>query len=83
MGRCYSLSKKILNEESAEILREIKEIDDVERVQFDEEHTRIVLLTKDGEFSSVMSCAVNICSRVARETELSFIGFEDDGKIVW
>ena len=37
----------------------------------------LFVVTKDGQFSDVMSRAVNICSRVANGVELSFARFAE------
>ena len=37
----------------------------------------LFVVTKDGQFSDVMSRAVNICSRVANGAELSFARFAE------
>ena len=61
MGRIYRLSKKVSDKEANEILREIRELSDVEDA--------------DNQFLDVMSAAVNICNRVADGLELSFARF--------
>ncbi len=75
MGRYYHLSKKLTEAQAEEVEREMREIEDVESVEINQEHTYMKVITKDDEFSGVMGRAVNICSRVADGTELSFSGF--------
>ena len=75
MGRYYRLSKEITEAEAEEILRELREKDDLKAVELSEDRKRMRVETKDGEFSGVMGAAVNICSRIARGCELSFEGF--------
>ena len=75
MGRYYHLSKKLTEAQAEEVEREMREIEDVESVEINQEHTYMKVLTKDDEFSGVMGRAVNICSRVADGAELSFSGF--------
>ena len=75
MGRYYHLSKKLTEAQAEEVEREMREIEDVESVEINQEHTYMNVITKDDEFSGVMGRAVNICSRVADGAELSFSGF--------
>lgn len=75
MGRYYQLSKKITDEESEEILKEMKELDDVDSVELSKDSSCLMVATKDDQFSEVMGNAVNICSRVAGGLELSFSRF--------
>ena len=75
MGRYYHLSKKLTEAQAQEVEREMREIEDVESVEINRDHTCIKVITKDDEFSGVMGRAVNICSRVADGAELSFSGF--------
>ena len=72
MGRIYRLSKKVSDKEASEILREIRELSDVEDA---EETSGLKVITKDNQFLDVMSAAVNICNRVADGLELSFARF--------
>ena len=75
MGRYYHLSKKLTEAQAEEVEREMREIEDVESVEINQEHTYMKVITKDDEFSGVLGRAVNICSRVADGAELSFSGF--------
>ena len=75
MGRIYRLSKKVSDKEANEILRETRELSDVEDAEFVEETSGLKVITKDNQFLDVMSAAVNICNRVANGLELSFARF--------
>ena len=77
MGRYYRLSKKLTEDESREVQREMREIADVEDVSIKADERMLFVVTKDGQFSDVMSRAVNICSRVANGAELSFARFAE------
>ena len=76
MGRYYRLSKEITDAEAEEILRELREKDDLKNVELSEDRKRMKVETKDGEYAGVMGAAVNICSRIAHGCEPSFDGFE-------
>ena len=75
MGRYYRLSKEITDAEAEEILRELREKDNLKNVELSEDRQRMKVETKDGEYAGVMGAAVNICSRIAHGCELSFDGF--------
>lgn len=75
MGRYYRLSKEITEAEADEILRELREKENLKSVELSEDRKRMKVETEDGEYASVMGAAVNICSRIARGCELSFEGF--------
>lgn len=75
MGRYYHLSKKITKAKEKKILKEMKGLADVKSVEITADHAFIKVITKDDEFSDVMSSAVNICSRVGDGLELSFTRF--------
>lgn len=72
MARYYHLSKPISKTEELEIIREIKEIENVDQAEFTGEDAYLMIETKDQLYGDVMSRAVNICSRVANGLELSF-----------
>ena len=72
MGRYYRLSKEITDAEAEEILRELREKDNLKNVELSEDRKRMKVETKDGEYAGVMGAAVNICSRIAHGCELSF-----------
>ena len=76
MGRMYRLSKKITKAESQEILREMKEIKEIERIGFTQDGVCLLVETPEEKYPEVLGRAVNICSRVAHGLELSFAGFE-------
>ena len=64
-------------QKSREVQREMREIADVEDVSIKADERMLFVVTKDGQFSDVMSRAVNICSRVANGAELSFARFAE------
>lgn len=76
MGRYYRLSKKITEEMAEEILKETLEIDDVEKAEFAEDNSKILVTTEKEKYPDVMTRIVNIFSRVGKGCELSFAGFE-------
>jgi hypothetical protein len=55
----------------------MREIADVKDVSIKADERMLFVVTKDGQFSDVMSRAVNICSRVANGAELSFARFAE------
>lgn len=75
MGRYYHLSKKISNAESQEILKEMKQLEDVEKVEITKDNAYMMVVTRDNDFTEVMGKAVNICSKIKRDLELSFVKF--------
>ncbi len=75
MGRYYRLSKEITEAEAEEILRELREKENLKSIELSEGRKVMRVETKDGEFADIMGAAVNICSRIARGCELSFEGF--------
>ena len=75
MGRYYRLSKEITEAEAEEILRELREKENLKSIELSEGRKVMRVETKDGEFAEIMGAAVNICSRIARGCELSFEGF--------
>ncbi|MCI5493815.1 MAG: hypothetical protein MR425_06775 [Lachnospiraceae bacterium] len=75
MGRYYHLSKKVTDNESKEIAKELQSLDDVASVEITEDHEYIKIVTRDDQFADVMGNAVNICSRIAKGVELSFARF--------
>ena len=56
---------------------EMRVIADVDDVSIKSDERMLFVVTKDGQFSDVMSRAVNICSRVANGAELSFARFAE------
>ena len=75
MGRCYHLSKKITDAEAEIIIKEIKGLDDVEKVEITKEYSYMKVLSKDDEFTDVMGKAVNIRGRTVGDLKLSFSRF--------
>lgn len=76
IGRNYRLAKQITEDEAAEVLKELREVDGVEEADITDDRTMLKVKTADELYPAVMSKAVNICRRVARGTELSFAGFD-------
>ena len=54
MGRYYRLSKEITDAEAEEILRELREKDNLKNVELSEDRKRMKVETKDGEYAGVM-----------------------------
>ena len=77
MGRYYRLSKSITEEMAAEILREAREVENVQETEFLEDHSKILVATEKENYPEVMTRLVNIFSRVGRGCEISFAGFAD------
>ena len=75
MGRYYRLSKSITEEMAAEILREAREVENVQEAEFLEDHPKIPVVTEKENYPEVMTRLVNIFSRVGRGCEISFAGF--------
>ena len=70
MGRYYRLSKKVTEEQAAEILRELKERDDIKRAIITEERDTMIVETIDGEsISAAGSRAVSchLCILILRD----------------
>lgn len=75
MGRYYRLSKSITEEMAAEILREAREVENVQEAELLEDHSKILVVTEKENYPEVMTRLVNIFSRVGRGCEISFAGF--------
>ena len=75
MGRYYRLSKSITEEMAAEILREAREVENVEAAEFLEDHSKILVVTEKENYPEVMTRLVNIFSRFGRGCVSSFAGF--------
>ena len=75
MGRYYRLAKKITDDMAEEILKEIQELQDVEKAEFVEEKTKIMVLAGEDKYPEVMTKVVNIFSRIGNDCALSFTGF--------
>ena len=76
MGRYYQLSKSITEEMAAEILREIQEMEDVEKAELKEDNTKLLVKTAEEKYPEVMTRIVNIARRSGKGCDLSFCGFE-------
>ena len=75
MGRYYRLSKTLSEAEASEILREVRETEEVDEAECSEGYSKILVLTEKEKYPEVMTRIVNIVSRVGRGCELSFAGF--------
>ena len=75
MGRYYRLSKTLSEAEASEILREVRETEEVDEAEYSEGYSKILVLTEKEKYPEVMTRIVNIVSRVGRGCELSFAGF--------
>lgn len=75
MGRYYRLSKSITEEMAAEILREAREVENVQEAELLEDYSKILVVTEEENYPEVMTKLVNIFSRVGRGCEISFAGF--------
>lgn len=75
MGRYYHFSKVVTDAELTEIVKEMKEVDDVDIIEITKDHSYMKVVTKDNQFTEAMGKAVNICSRVAGGLEISFARF--------
>ncbi len=76
MGRYYRLAKTITEQMASEILQEILEMEQVEKAEFLEENSKILVKTKEEDYPAVMTKIVNIFRRVGNGCDLSFAGFE-------
>ena len=76
MARYYRLSKPVSDEESAEILKEMRDLEDIKMAEITEDRAYLEVETLDDIYSGEsMSAAVNICSRIAHGCEISFAKF--------
>ena len=66
---------KRAEEMAAEILREAREVENVQEAEFLEDHSKILVVTEKENYPEVMTRLVNIFSRVGRGCEISFAGF--------
>lgn len=60
---------------AAEILREAREVENVQEAELLEDHSKILVVTEKENYPEVMTRLVNIFSRVGRGCEISFAGF--------
>lgn len=61
---------------ASEILQEIQEMEQVEKAEFLEDNSKILVKTKEEDYPAVMTKIVNIFRRVGNGCDLSFAGFE-------
>lgn len=76
MGRYYRLAKTITEQMASEILQEIQEMEQVEKAEFLEDNSKILVKTKEEDYPAVITKIVNIFRRVGNGCDLSFAGFE-------
>ena len=76
MGRYYRLAKTITEQMASEILQEIQEMEQVEKAEFLEDNSKILVKTEEEDYPAVMTKIVNIFRRVGNGCDLSFAGFE-------
>ena len=76
MGRYYRLAKTITEQMASEILQEVQEMEQVEKAEFLEDNSKILVKTKEEDYPAVMTKIVNIFRRVGNGCDLSFAGFE-------
>ena len=76
MGRYYRLAKTITEQMASEILQEIQEMEQVEKAEFLEDNSKILIKKKKEDYPAVMTKIVNIFRRVGNGCDLSFAGFE-------
>ena len=69
MGRYYRLSKPLLEDEAEVILQEMRALENVQRIEMNEELDGVIIFTVDGEYAAVMDRAVNIFSRESVRSE--------------
>lgn len=69
MGRFYRLSKPLLEDEAEIILKEMRELENVQRIEMNDNLDGVAIYTVDGEYGAVMDRAVNIFSRESVRTE--------------
>ena len=72
MGRYYRLAKTITEQMASEILQEILEMEQVEKAEFLEENSKILVKTKEEDYPAVMTKIVNIFRRVGNGCDLRF-----------
>ena len=75
MGRYYRLAKTITEQMASEILQEIQEMEQVEKAEFLEDNSKILVKTKEEDYPAVMTKIVNIFRRVGNGCDLSLAGF--------
>ena len=55
MGRYYRLAKTITEQMASEILQEIQEMEQVEKAEFLEDNSKILVKTKEEDYPAVMT----------------------------
>ncbi len=77
MGRYYQMSKTVTKDQEKEILKEIRELDNVKHAELKDKRTSLLIETKDGEYTQVMDVVVNIFKRLGDGCELHFLRFDE------
>ena len=75
MGRYYILTKSISDQAKEDALNELRARGNVKVAEITEDGKYLLVETEDGEYSEVMSAAVNIFNRVANGCEMRFSHF--------
>ncbi|MDO5574747.1 MAG: hypothetical protein Q4G60_12305 [bacterium] len=75
MGRYYRLSKKISDEETSEIVKEVRELEDVREAEITKDYAMLKIVTQDDQYAEVMAKTVNICKRLGNNLEVTFAQF--------
>lgn len=75
MGRYYHLSKKVTDEQGKEIVREINELKNVQKVEITQDNCFVKIIAEEEQYADILTKAVNICRRVAEGVQLSFAKF--------
>ena len=75
MGRYYRLTQKISDEMASEILRELREFQEVHTAELTEGNKYLLLRMDEDLYSFVATKALNICRRVGNGCEISFARF--------
>lgn len=76
MGRYYVLTKVISDQQTEDALHELKELKNVKKAEITDGGKFLLVETEDGDYTEVMSAAVNIFNRVAGGCEMRFSHFE-------
>ena len=74
MEDTIAYQRRSRKEMAEKILDEIRGIEDVEKSEFVEDNTKILVKTDKEKYPDVMTTIVNIFSRVGKGCELSFAG---------
>lgn len=75
MGRYYRLTKKITDDMATEILRELREYEQVHTAEFTDGYKYLLVRAAEEDYSFVMTRALNICRKIGKGCEISFTRF--------